>query len=485
MHIPRTFFLFLALVMLLLACTRRSPSLSNSSTSYDDLYATSVAGATRSAAHANGRIEIQWLVGISGTPTQRQRETLEAVAAQFNGSQTQLWLQLVVVPKPEALETLESLAAAGDLPDLIGPIGLREANYFAEEWLDLRPYLNQHRFDLDAFSAQSMLYYTGESGRLEGLPLNLYPSFIYYNRTLFDNANLPYPPSRFGEPYADGEPWNMSKLTELAIQLTQDAGGAISGTPSFDPTQVTQFGYVNQFTAHLREGVSPFGSGGLIDESGRATMPDAWRDGIVWTYEGMWRHRFYPNLKDRYGPLFAKANTFRSGHVAMAAAPLWYTRHIGQTAFEWDIAVMPSYEGVTTAKIQSDGFRVLASTPHPEETTRVLAWLLSEGYETLLLRYGGIPARRDAYLEQVLLLLDEQYPGVAWQTAVDSAEYADAPHHQAYLPNYAEAEQAERLFWSLLETTPGLDIDHEIDRFVQHLQAIYDSDEAVIKRHQE
>lgn len=477
MNIRRPFFTLLALLLLLPACTQRSALASPSTHEHANMYATSVARATRSAAHATERTEIRWFVGLGKTPSPQQQETLSAVAERFNQSQTTLWLQLIVVPESEALETLLALAAADELPDIIGPMGLREANFFREEWLDLRPYLASHRFDLDAFSDESMAYYLSEDGALEGLPLNLHPSFLYYNRDLFDAAGLAYPPQRFDEPYADGEPWDMAKLADLATKLTVDGSGNRSGTVQFDATRVAQFGYVNQFTQYTREGLSPFGAGALIDENGRAVMPQAWRDGVAWTYEGMWTHRFYPHQRDRYSQIFAHANTFRSGHVAMATAPLWYTRHLGQTDFAWDIAVIPSYNGVTTAKMHSEGFRIFAATPHPDEASRVLAWLLSDGYETLLLRYGGIPSRRDQYLARVLTLLDSHYRhDISWQTAVDSVAYADAPHHQAYLPNYPQAEQAERLFWSLLETTPGLDIDREVDALIGHLQAIYDSE---------
>lgn len=468
------FLLFILLLTLFAACQQPAPATPQATDEHIKQYATSVAQATRISARAAERLEIRWFVGLGNTPTPRQEETLQLLATRFNEAQSDIWLQLVVVPGEEAYQTLLDLQAADELPDLIGPIGLREGNYFGEDWLDLRPYLPQHQFDLDAFSPQSLAYYEQDDA-LTGLPLNLHPSFIYFNRDAFDKAGLAYPPQQFGDPYADGDAWDMAKLTELAIQLTHDSSGNVSGSAAFDPIEIAQFGYINQFTDYTREGLTPFGAGVLIDGDGNAAMPDAWRDGVVWTYEAMWTHRLYPHQQDQYSDLFAHANTFRSGHVAMATAPLWFTRHMGQADFAWDIAVMPSYQGDTTAKTHSDGFRIFADTPHPEEAAQVLSWLMSDGYETLFLRYGGIPSRSDEYQQQLLERLDAHYPDdIAWHVAIDSLAYADAPHHQAPLPNYAQAEMAERLFWSLLETTPGLEIEAEIDAFVAHLQAVYE-----------
>ena len=41
---------------------------------------------------------------------------------------------------------------------------------------------------------------------LLGIPMAVYSSFIYYNKDLFDEADLPYPPHAVGEKY-DGKDW--------------------------------------------------------------------------------------------------------------------------------------------------------------------------------------------------------------------------------------------------------------------------------------
>lgn len=444
------------------------PSALLSDESIANFSATAVSNATRQAANADERLEIRWFVGLGDDLTDKQAQILQSLADQYNKSQYDSWLQLIIAPEDEALQILQTAQANNRLPDLIGPIGLSEANYFYNDWLDLRPYL-----PTDAYSVQSLALYE-RNGRLEGVPLTLYPSFIYYNRQAFDRANLAYPPQQFGEPYADGEPWDFDKLTELALKLTFDSAGYGAETAVFNPDDIAQFGYINQWTDTVREGVVPFGAGALIDDNGNATLPDAWRDGIRWTYSAMWQQRFYPHQDDQFSHLFANANTFRSGHVAIAHAPLWFTCCMGNTDFEWDIAVVPSYQGQQTAKLHADGFRIFADSPNPDATAQVLNWLMTDGYMDLLLAYGGIPAQPEQ-IDFMIDQLDAFYPyNINWQVALDSLAYADSPHHQAYLPNYEQAIQAETLFWSLLETDPALDIEAKMDEFVRHLQLIYE-----------
>ena len=53
----------------------------------------------------------------------------------------------------------------------------------------------------------------GENGATVGLPFAVYPSFMYYNKDLFDEAGLPYPPTKVGDLY-DGKPWDMDAVRD-------------------------------------------------------------------------------------------------------------------------------------------------------------------------------------------------------------------------------------------------------------------------------
>ena len=50
-----------------------------------------------------------------------------------------------------AFETLATQIAAGDAPDIIGPVGVRGSNYFAGNFIDLEPLMEASGFDLSAY----------------------------------------------------------------------------------------------------------------------------------------------------------------------------------------------------------------------------------------------------------------------------------------------------------------------------------------------
>ena len=56
-------------------------------------------------------------------------------------------------------------------------------------------------------------------------------------------------------------------------------------------------------------------------------------------------------------------------------------------------------------------------------------------------------------------------------------EFPDTPSHEAYMPNFAEADKANKALGSKLWTTPGLDVNAEIDALVVELNGIFDAAE--------
>ena len=75
--------------------------------------------------------------------------------------------------------------------------------------------------------------YAGADGRLVGLPFEAFPSLTYYNKSLFDEAGLAYPPTGVGVPYVmpDGRevPWDYNAVTEIASNMVAWSHAADAG----------------------------------------------------------------------------------------------------------------------------------------------------------------------------------------------------------------------------------------------------------------
>jgi multiple sugar transport system substrate-binding protein len=157
----------------------------------------------------------------------------------------------------------------------------------------------------------------------------------------------------------------------------------------------------------------------------------------------------------------------------MAHTHLWYTCCLTGVAEDWDLAVVPEYNGVQTAALHADVFRILNTTEHPNEAFEVLAYFVTDGAAPLLEAYGAMPALESAQ-DAFFAAQDATYPqGVNWQVAIDSLEFPDIPSHEQDMPNFLKSQDRWGAFWSGLNSTPGLDVDAEIDTLISDLAGIY------------
>lgn len=423
-------------------------------------------------------VTIRWFVGLGTGGEPDQVDVQNAVVEAFNASQDRIKLEIELVDNTVAVATLATLIATGSAPDIVGPVGLTGTNAFAGNFYDLEVLADDAGYDLSQFPAAAVDNQRTAEG-LIGIPLANFPSFIYYRPELFDEAGLEYPPTKVGEPYLlDGQEveWNMDTLLEVAKILTVDADGNDATMPEFDPNNIVQFGFNYQWAGgrDARQIVTLFGPGELVDANGNSFMPDHWREGFQWFYDAVWTHHVHPNNAQDGSDLLSQGNPFNSGRVAMAYSHLWYTCCMDQNPHTWDAAVPPSHNGVTTARLHADTFRILKSTQHPAEAFEVLTYLVGPASLDLLSVYGGMPARevdQDAYFAA----LDETFPqGVNWDVPRETYDYADSPSHESLVPNYNRALDRLATFHSLLFSQPDLNVEFEIERFLADLQVIYD-----------
>ena len=426
-------------------------------------------------AEAQDPVTIVWFVGLGTGGNPEQIEIEEGVVEAFNASQDAIELEIVIVDNDVAPDTLSTLIASGDAPDLVGPVGNTGSNRFAGNWLDLEPFVESTGYDLSQYPEAAVDFYRTNEG-LIGLPFATFPSFLWYRPAHFDAAGLEYPPEFYGDPYIlDGEevPWNWDTIRTIGMILTVDAEGLNATEEGFDSDNTIQWGYTIQWT-DPRGAPAHFGAGHVYDfETGEAYMPDHWREAWNWIYDAIWVDGFMPNDAEVGSDLLAAGNPFTSGNMAMATTHLWYTCCIEDT--EWQAAPMPANaDGVVTAKLHADTFRILNSTENPDEAFEVLSYLIGEASLELLTAYGGMPARIEDQSARFDDLNDKYTQGVNWDIVVESLNFPDNPSHETWMPNFNKAESLLQNFVTLYGGTPGLDMDAELDQLVEDLQAVFD-----------
>ena len=152
-------------------------------------------------ATAQQPVEIVWFIGLGTGGNPEQRAVQDEVVAAFNEANPDIRLVVNVADNTVARDTLSTLIAAGNAPDIIGPVGGDGANAFYGNWLDLEPLVEAHGYDLTQWPAAAVDFYRTEEG-LIGLPLAtfLLTSIIARALRFFFVAALLW---RYGAPIRD------------------------------------------------------------------------------------------------------------------------------------------------------------------------------------------------------------------------------------------------------------------------------------------
>ena len=188
----------------------------------------------------------------------------------------------------------------------------------------------------------------------------------------------------------------------------------------------------------------------------------------------MWKDFISPNNDYQQSDLLAKGNPFSSGNVAMAHSHTWYTCCFPITKLNWDIAVMPEVNGKITAKLHGDTFAILKQSKNQEAAFKVLSKMVVD--KDLYQIYGGMPAIPEDRPDFFAKFDERVAPNkVDWGVAQEMIKYPDLPNHESWTPNLIKANDAFGKFRTLMDQTPGLDMDQEIDKLQSQLDDIFKS----------
>ena len=433
------------------------------------------------------KVQVRWFVGLGSGTNPEQITAQEEVVADFNASQDKIELVIEIVPYEAARDTLSTQIASGAGPDIVGPVGWGGSNDFYGQWLDITPYIESSNFDLSVFDPALVKFYQTEEGQV-GLPFAVFPGGMYFQPAMFDEAGLAYPPQVYAEKYVfpDGTEadWNWETITQVAKLLTVDVNGKNSTEEGFDRTQIVQVGYEAQWQSILSVGTFYGGAAKIYSGDAKgsyaSTIPDSWKEGFKWYYDGMYGEQPFVATGPLAGaPEFGNGNPFNSGKAAMGLTQTWYTcclADLVKAGIEFQVGIQPiGANGEVAGRVDADTFRILKGSKNPAEAFDVLAYLITTGGDKLLPVYGAMPAiadKTDAFFEKK----SAEYPFVteeSWNVFIQGLAYPDTPSSEQYQPNSIKANARFTTFFDLMKNTEGLDFDAEFQKLVDDLNVLY------------
>jgi multiple sugar transport system substrate-binding protein len=401
------------------------------------------------------KVQLTWYCSTG----RKSLELLPAIVKAYNASQDEVELKLDAVHSSQGADRLKAMAENGQMPDILGPLDGGEYQALLEAKRVLNDVESMLVDELKEISPALLDMWRVE-GKLIGVPVGIRPSVLIYNKNLFNEAGVAYPPHSYSETYTDGSKWTIPKMEEIAMLLTRDRNGNNAITAEFDPQNITQYG----FTWHWMNGrglVNIFGADPIVDQQGNAVLPETWREGYRWYYSGIWEKHFIPT-----GNYNSRA-PFSSGNIGMIINNMWYLVNLKDASFQWDLAAIPTFNDQTTVDWLGGVMLVSNSTPYQFEAVQA-AYTLANNVD--LLKIGGYIPAMEKLQDDVLTALKNEYPGVDFQPALDGLNHLSQPSTVSPIPTFIEAKFEE--FRDRISTVSGLDLEAELDKLDATIKAV-------------
>jgi multiple sugar transport system substrate-binding protein len=427
----------------------------------------------------SGPTTVRWFVGLGSGTQPNQIEAQKTFVAAYNKSQTNIVLKLEIVPNTSAYDVLKTQIAAGNPPDIIGPVGVRGRNGFENLFADMTPMVAKNNFDLTQFDPALVSFFKEGSAQV-GIPYLVYPAFMFYNKDLFAKAGLEDLPTTAGAQYM-GAPWDWAAVKKIGQQLTLDKNNKKPTDAGFDANAIVQFGIDFQWWDGRRM-ASAFGGGSFITADGKAQIPDVWKQAWTWYYDAMWKDHFAPTGKYISSTQLNAGTTISSGKIAMDATNAWTINSYGTagkaTFKKWDMAVLPATGGVISGPLDADTMVIAKGSKNQDAAFQAMIAIMAD--KNLMQVYGGIPAAKalqTTYFADFDKTLDKIFPGnkVTWAVLGEMMKYPAIPSHEANMANFLQATSDYSAFYTKLQNTDKLDVAAELVKLQATLQKDFDA----------
>lgn len=237
--------------------------------------------------------------------------------------------------------------------------------------LDLTSYIAKDtELKIEGFYPEIIKRFT-VNRKLYAVPRDTAPyACVYYNKKLFDEANIPYPT----------DDWDVFDLLDKAKKLTKfDTKG-----------RVTQYGF---YTWAWPNFVYAFG-GSLVDNVNKPTRCtlDSKESlaGLEFYSDLINKYKVHPTLTAMTNLAMGVQGMFMTGRLAMFASGIWETPGLRKIDnFDWDVAMFPKgANGLRVYGTGGSGYCILKDSKHPDEAFEVVKALSGRRGEAMLADTG-------------------------------------------------------------------------------------------------
>lgn len=282
------------------------------------------------------------------------------IIAEFEKENPGIKVQFDAVPFGDFFTKLQTMIAGGTPPD-VASLNMENLQSFAAlgALADLGPLVQKDNYDLGQYYPATLDMHSYK-GKLYGLPASFSTVVLFYNKKLFDEAQVPYP---------DGT-WTWDKMIDAAKKLTKDTNG---------DGKIDQFGYAKAWwPVYLwLNGADLFNK-----ERTKCTIAEpAAVEGIQKMVDLWLVHKVAPTPADLKTQ--SDWDMFMAGRLAMYPVGPWGIAPFQKiSTFEWDIADHPAGKEKATF-LFGNSLTILAASKNQEAAWKYLKFAAGEKGERI------------------------------------------------------------------------------------------------------
>lgn len=368
--------------------------------------------------------------------SEMEKAAIEQMVAAFEKANPDVDVEPIHLPYEEYTAQVTAMMQNGEAPD-VGYLSGLQAPLWAQEGkvLDLTNLIQTDPF-LSTTLLATRYYYA--PGKVAGVNTAVEATLLFYNRALFDEAGVPYPPS---DPT---RAWTWDEFVAAAQKLTSDINGKHPGEQGFDPEKIRTYGVAFDKTY---EGWTfyPFifsNGGQLVNEDGTRLLLDSPEatEAFQKLADLMWVEHVTPTpAQDQNLPGYV--TMLQTGNLAMHISGHWSLLDYASVKdLKFGVAVLPRLKEPVTVVLGSPTV-IFATTPNKEAAIRFYKFHNNPEAVDLFARGLWMPLQKSYYTEpdKMSIWLDNPaHPLDARLAFTDYIVNYSMPMPSYYLRNYAE-----------------------------------------------
>lgn len=323
-----------------------------------------------------------------------EKQNMESTVKKFMEAYPNVKVELMHIPN-DFQTKMQTMIASGTEPDLA------YGNIMSYSWAKEDKVWNVYDFMADDPTYQKddmfdFAWYEWETGKsFGGFIANGFQTMMY-NKKLFDEAGIAYPP------VDEEEAWTWDEMLEVAKRLTLDTKGRDANDPEFDAKHIKQYGLSFPYWWAGWLTMVRSNGGDIVTEDGKGfglTSPEA-IDALQKMADLIHVHHVCPEVTTSLPNV---ATRLQSGMVAMAIDGTWSMADLALIPnFEWGVGVLPKMQELKYI-ITSGTLCIMKSTEHPKEAWELYKWVMDPEQAIDLHRGLWLPAMPKWYTEPELI----------------------------------------------------------------------------------